>query len=116
MGQSTDALFFYGKAFEFEISHEFLDKLWENEGRFSRLGVELRTHCSSDCPMLLLAIKKSLVVAWRGSPRMLKLVQPDPKWDEKIEKAKALLLELMTEDDGDFKNEPTGWWICSDWS
>lgn len=71
MGQSTDALLFYGWDYEEGEEPEGLPDMWERADK--EFGIEISSHCSGDCPMYLVAAK--LIRAWRGDPKRNVLVE-----------------------------------------
>lgn len=79
MGISSDAIFGWGLAFDQEFSmyvedehdHESWDSLYD---QLHKQGIELGTHCSSEYPMLYLAVQSTKQTAWRGH-----VMHPDAK-------------------------------------
>lgn len=129
MGTSTDAILFYGYAWNDEMS-----PLWEGdedeydwEERYARLHgrdpsvykeilellktepCKIGRHCSSDCRMPFVAIKSTEIRAWRGSPVKVDLPQVDPMWNEQL----LTFCQFMGIDVS--KMQP-GWYLVSWWS
>lgn len=88
------------------------DGFFEREGAAkARLGVEIYTHCSDGCPMLLLATH--VVTASRGFPETLDLaayasMPGSLRWNERLQEALAALQITPP------RSEP-GWLLCSYW-
>ena len=74
--------------------------------------VKLVHHCSHDCRMYGLAIKDTLVRAWRGSPQKLSAFVVPEGADEVLRRA---CMTLGIDFDAEVKADRLGWWLTSDW-
>jgi len=84
------------------ITYEKQDELEE------QLGVCVSTHCSGDYPLMLVAVKKSFIIANRGCPEtaiMCEITEEDKNNLTKM----AYILHIL-EDKRNF-----GWWLASYW-
>lgn len=72
---------------------------------------DIDAHCSDDYPMLYVAIKSSVVRAWRGYPKEIEADMGvglrDVAWNKEIHK----FCEIMG-----IEYEIPKWWLVSDWS
>ena len=108
MGVSTDAILFYG----FPVddggpNHEIIcgsdldaddeldeDEIWRRKFALppevavwqhqDKYPVTVGTHCSGDCPLHYVAVKKSEITASRGYPEEIKSLDVNPKWDRQL--------------------------------
>lgn len=117
MGQSTDALLFYG--FEIDehaapwgthdwedwvaqklgLLHDDEDYYAKKRAAFAAMRCTIETHCYSDYPMYAVVIKDTKRCANRGYPQKLKPedLAIDPQWNEQLRMfANALGLEYKT--------------------
>jgi len=123
MGISSDGIFFYGLMWkdkddppwksptpdELENS-KYGEPDWEelyevrSGNKTEHSPVELDIHCSFDCSMHYLAVKRSLVRAYRGGPKQVKVLEASPEWEGQLKK----FCETM----GIKWREPS-WWLTS---
>jgi hypothetical protein len=137
MGQSTDAILFFGFCWTEEtdspwnIDKDYYDHDDQDNGeweqRFARLKglknpnggaaqrklaatstVEVGTHCSGECAMPFVAAKASKTRAYRGCPREITSLEVKPEWEAELRAFCALM------------GIPVGylmptWWLVSDW-
>lgn len=144
MGQSTDAILFYGfhadegewdefigigdeeedgstdweDAFaakkgtaaptvEYESNEELFSAYWEAKRKLIEAEpCEVDSHCSCDCPMPFVCVKKSKTTAWRGSPAEITSIAVESTWNEQL----RTFCELM----GIPWQKPR-WWMVSNW-
>lgn len=108
MGQSTDALFFYGYCWDEEID---MDDFAPKEVR-NLYGKEhpvlIGGHCSTSYPMPYVYIQDSHITAWRGSPQEVTSLAVDPDWQKMLDTFCAQW-KINVED-----MEP-GWFVASVW-
>jgi hypothetical protein len=107
MGTSTDAIFFWGIAYE-EEDHEgwsweerYADTFglheprvedsagratyWEKKEQLvEACECKVGIHCSGECPFVFVAIKKSIAKARRGYPEEVKSMTVEPDWEAKL--------------------------------
>lgn len=109
MGQSTDALLYYGFDFlSVEEDHtpeeDELDKWYGTKTH----GCEVDSHCSGDFPVYFVAVKDSRKTAHRGFPKELapNALEIKPEWDA--------LLRAFCKEAGIEWQEP-GWVLASYW-
>lgn len=69
---------------------------------------EIDSHCSCDCPMPFVAIKKSKTISWRGSMNEIVSLDVDPKWNQQLND----FCKLMKIKVG---NKKPKWWLVSMW-
>ena len=74
-----------------------------------RAAVEIDSHCSLDCPMPFIAIKKSLTRSWRGSMSKIKSLAIGKGWNKQLRDFN----NLMGINVG---NKKPAWWLVSNWS
>jgi hypothetical protein len=72
-------------------------------------GCEVSTHCSSECPMPLVAVSASLIRSYRGRMNEVKELAVDPTWD-------GLLAEFCATLGIRTNGLRAAWWLVSDWS
>lgn len=131
MGTSTDAILFYGFPIDDgSDNHEVLtgfgeneddgmdeDELWRKKFNLPEdvdvwqhqktHPVTIGGHCSCDCRMYYVSIKKSELTANRGCPKKVKTLDIDAKWDEQLnEFCKVYGLKPP---------KSYGWHLVSDW-
>lgn len=131
MGQSTDGILVFGIPLEEGVELDFLE---EHEGDFeyfvdaengmnwethdykereearSKYPVDLKTHCSCDYPMYILAVPGTAVTAWRGHPQKIeRLLEPTQQQIDAL----TQFAEKHGLTDA-FEGEP-GWYLCSMW-
>jgi len=139
MGQSTDAILFFGYCHDSEgwpnadedaydveepdyPEEEYLrrkgllseDAAWEERrNKTEALPFEFFTHCHSECRMHAIAIRGTKVKAWRGYPQEIDpaMLQMTP---EEIAKHEATLQEVCAV--LEIKPTELRWWLVSDWS
>jgi len=136
MGQSTDAILFYGycwssdgvqlidESFDGDWEDAYVhalgfpepddaadqDTYWRKRIRLAaRCPVEIDSHCSLDCPMPFIAIKKSLTRSWRGSMSKIKSLAIGKGWNKQLRDFN----NLMGINVG---NKKPAWWLVSNWS
>ncbi len=84
----------------------FTDAVWELRNKASgAYPVDLYRHCSGDCPMWILGLKATHMLAYRGGPVSFDALPPVPDTHE---------LELMCQQFG-IPYEPS-WLLYSDWN
>lgn len=89
MGVSTDALLFYGIAFDEDIPGEDNDAVYytfqKAQGKDAGFGYGY--HCSDELPLLYICIENTHRCANRGYPIKIlpKDLIVDPSWDSKLE-------------------------------
>ena len=137
MGQSTDAILFYGYCWTDEGSPPWrdededededdryvrlagFDEEWTSgdDGYFKRKAKVLAKatgkivrHCSGDCTMYGVAVKGTVMRAWRGDPQEIDpaKMNPKPEWAENL----RVYCEHMGIDPGDQK---PAWHLVSWW-
>lgn len=124
MGQSTDAILFFGVACTEEESTEIHDVIERMEDALKAHGVEAFTHCSGESPMLALAIEDTIWRAKRGFPLDVDAEEMAAakveEWREKIRKAIWIVTEAAGEDHENEERFPSGmeigWYLVSDWN
>ena len=113
MGVSTDAIIAYGV----ELPEDQMDNIdnivgGEEEEKLNEQGLAIVYHCSDEYPMAILAVKDTVIRAWRGSPveiRREDLHRPlGVNWDQRLDDA---LVDLDIEMDPDY--EPM--WLLFSW-
>lgn len=119
MGQSTNAILFYGYCWSDEVDGDLTsEERWEisEEGR-KEFGVEIGTHCSCDCPMPYIFISESETTARRGFPQRIVMEHPhgQHKWDVQLHDFITKYgISLDKPEYGDAPQGP-GWFLVSDW-
>lgn len=119
MGQSTDAILFYGYCWEDEFEYD--DDEFPKEGP-SKWDEALRTygsnepvqatfHCSDSCSVPYIYVEDSRITAWRGGPKKVRSdhLSINPMWNE-------LLTQFcdrfgITPPEG----QQPQWWLVSWW-
>lgn len=132
MGTSTDAIVCYG--IELGDENEIPEWVWELAGvkdtrddddddgsavsalteALNKSKLDLVEHCSNECPMYVLAAKKSVARAWRGSPVSLHLA----KMEDETGAYRYLFQETLQRIGKSSQDKGTRphWLICSMWS
>lgn len=132
MGTSTNGILLYGFSLEEEDSKPWnimdssgepyedyeealdtvlgtTDKEWKERSEAREaLGVDLELHCSYDYSMYMVAIKETVVTAYRGSPVKVATRPPEEDWDKKL-RVFCKLLKI------NIKGLKPAWWLCSLW-
>jgi hypothetical protein len=119
MGQSTDAILALGiRLVEDDPGFEPFDEdanmpksgpSWMSYMGKPEDGVELISHCSSECPMYFVAAEGTETKAWRGLPRKIDAL-PEP-----TETQKAAVMAFVEKHNLNTEGE-FGWHLMSDWS
>jgi hypothetical protein len=121
MGQSTDAILFYGYHLpEDYVPNEEATELYKKEE-----PVLVGKHCSGDCPMYYVYIVESQTRAWRGNAQP---IDPDQlremdmrggaKWNGQLfDFAERYALPNPGEEVGEYLGSAStmGWWLVSYW-
>ena len=125
MGVSTDAILVYGvpvkedsdtderiKEYDYSTDEANSD-LAELAHAFPEPEpVCIVSHCHCDCPMYVIGVTESKLLAWRGSPRKFEVNTGDNHcdWDAAIRQ----FLKAHDIPDEDL-NGAIGWWLFSNW-
>jgi hypothetical protein len=121
MGQSTDAILFYGYCW-FDEHGDFTDDDWETskQGK-EEFGVEIGSHCSCDYPMPYIYISESEQRASRGDPERVNtemVAAPHDVtagWDNQL---RAFIAKhQISLDKREYEDGPQGpgWFLVSNW-
>lgn len=121
MGQSTDAIVFYG--YHFDEDHEDVDHLmalYENQPWDSNALVRIDTHCSGDYPMYYVYVDASRVWASRGYPKLLDVQKIASSWQSSwdLELQEFAIEHGLTAPGTASEYSSTsevGWWLVSYW-
>lgn len=109
MGQSTDAILFYGYCWEDE--HILFDNAEPGaQPEYENIGVG--SHCSCDYPMPFIYIEDTKLRAWRGRPVEVTFNHIPPstiEWDESLSRFVEDLDIDVSEASG------PGWFLVSMW-
>jgi len=110
MGQSTDAILFYGYCWEDELDEDmFPEELQNIYGK--EHAVLVGAHCHHEYPMPYVYIQESQTRAWRGSPQAIDptdMVDVVAAWD-------GLLQDFVTAHGIDVGDQVPRWWLVSYW-
>lgn len=74
------------------------------------VGMEVSSHCSSECAMPYVAVKESHTKAWRGDPKPITSLEVGADWAERLDKFCTLM--GITPPEG----QNPQWWLVSDWN
>lgn len=124
MGQSTDAILFYGFHADEGAWDDFIGVDWEDTFCSRKAGMfagdydaknkllssepcQIESHCSAECPMPFVCVKASMTRAWRGYPKKIESLSVHPDWDAQL-RAFCALMNVPWQ-------EPR-WWLLSMWS
>lgn len=117
MGQSTDAILFYGYHLpgDYEPAEDVRDKF---DGFSDKYPIKIGFHCSGDYPMYYVAIAASEVMAYRGDPQLIEQAETHGDWEEMLRIFAAehgLLLpgERLGPEPYDGQASTVGWWLAS---
>ena len=132
MGQSTDAILCFGVCVASETVEEFdegdddSDEAQEKAEKANPLGymvfmgnsetidgceIKLVQHQSASCPEYLVAVKSSVLRAWRGNPKPVTSLETQATWETAV-RAFCEKHNIKCEDG---LSNPQ-WWLASDWS
>ena len=136
MGQSTDAILFYGFLIDeendypfmgdidvedfisekyglakpdlpYDENKEFYHEHWKiNTALLKSIPVDINTHCSCDYPMYYVHIKSSKTTAYRGYPKKIDSLEVGIDWDEQLQ----IFCNLTGIEPKEF-----GWYLVSLW-
>jgi hypothetical protein len=115
MGQSTDAILFYGYTWQDEDEGNLLD-WWYEEAWNKESPIEIGTHCSAEYEIPYMFVKESESTARRGYP-----VQIDPDNVASMTSGKCSdwnkqLDQFIEDNDIDLTaTEGPGWFLVSYW-
>ena len=125
MGQSTDAIHFYGVPIDDGTeAAEIVDRWYNSEevdGDSERwfkardLPLTIGYHCSDRYVMYYLAVADSEVRAYRGSPMRVGTPVAPQHWDMFL-RAGLLAVGLTSHLDGHYPSKPFDWYMVSWWS
>lgn len=74
----------------------------------NREPCKIDSHCSCDCPMPYVAIKKSETVSYRGSMNEIKSLDVNPEWDLQLKEfCRTMGIKVG--------NKKPKWWLVSMW-
>lgn len=107
MGQSTDAILFYGYVWDNDEAEmpEAAKNLYGKDE-----PVLLSSHCSGDYPMPYVYMQSTEIRAWRGSPKPVVSLDVQSDWNSKL----TTFIERFEIDTSDAKGP--GWFLVSMWN
>lgn len=125
MGQSTDAILFYGidlgepDPYDRPSVYDLIERLEEEPGGWNlqrelekKYGVRIGRHCSREYPMFYIAEKEHEYRAWRGSHTR---INPAELITPRLRSSIGPVEQLLADEGVEFDLDDIGWYLVSWW-
>lgn len=126
MGQSTDAILFYGYTWAdakdlLNTDGEDIDTYDLGEGELAETyGIGIDSHCSCDYAIPFIYIKESYIQSSRGDSSPVDVTKfakaPTDKWNDRLDKfIEEASIDMSVDPEYDEPVKGPGWFLVSDW-